>query len=136
MNRTKRAALVVALACLWGNSDAQEVTVGMHLYSAHLWPSQGYQNVTPGIYAEHRGWVAGGYSNSEGGGSVYAGHMWRSVFGTPLDVMVGAVTGYKRAAVLPMLVPSIRLPLGLRLSYVPAPGKDSSFHLSIETTIE
>jgi hypothetical protein len=69
---------------------------------------------------------------------VQAGYLFRSVAGSPLDLLVGVVTGYTTANVAPMLVPSIRLPLGddglaMRISLILPIGKGSpGLHLSTE----
>lgn len=109
--------------------------IGLHLLSAHAQP--GFQAATVGIYAQSPdGWMAGVLRNSEGSLSAYAGHT--TEWG-PLSVTVGAIGGYKRGGLQPLLVPSLRVwtagDLAARLSFIPAPphpGGSAAMHLSVE----
>lgn len=66
------------------------------------------------------GATVGAYYNSERRWSAYAGytHQWG-----PLALTAGLITGYERRAVLPLLVPSVRLgtigPASFRLAVMP-----------------
>ena len=109
----KRTALILALA-LAGAAHAD--TLGFHLGSQHL-PAQQYNNANPGVYYIHgSGATIGTYYNSERRQSVYAGWTWDS---GPWRLQVGGITGYERAKVLPMVVPSVALGHGFRLAVLP-----------------
>lgn len=122
-----------ALLAVAGLAAAQ--TVGLHLGSVHL-PKRDYSNVNPGAYVRFpNGLTFGGYYNSERRPSFYAGYTHS--FG-PVDVTVGAITGYERAAVAPLVVPSVRLfeigRVAVRLAFVPKIEKNGAhvLHAMIE----
>jgi hypothetical protein len=99
------------------------VAIGLHIATAHFSP--GYDSFNPGVYAvcdaEYVGPVVGGvFRNSEGRGSVYVGKVFKV---WEVQLVVGAVTGYERQSVFPMIVPSVLLWDHLRLSLV-IPYKD------------
>jgi len=102
--------------------------IGMQLVSAHYGAGAGQLEwATPGVYAMHpSGATASVYRNSEGHASVLAGWTWQWLDGR-VALTAGAVTGYSMGSVLPIVMPSVRLPLGdtlsMRLSFVP-PVKD------------
>lgn len=105
--------------------------IGLHLLSLHAQP--GMETATPGIYARHApsGTTLGLLRNSEGKASAYAGLTFER---GPVAITLGAVTGYQRAAVLPLVVPSLQLGGGLRLSLIPNPFGAWALHLSAERT--
>lgn len=110
-------------------------TVGLHLGSVHV-PKRDYNNANPGAYVRFdNGFTLGGYYNSERRPSFYAGYTHSF---DPVDVTVGAITGYERAAVTPLVVPSVRLfeidRLAVRLAFVPKTEKNGShvLHAMIE----
>jgi len=108
--------------------SATALVLGVHLLSFHADPHQ--ETITPGVYAiAPSGVTLGFYRNSERGRSTYLG--W-SLQGQHWAVTVGAVTGYRRAPVLPIFVPSYRFDNGIRLSVVPNPWGASALHLSKE----
>jgi hypothetical protein len=116
------------------------ITLGVHLASIHT-PDHGQNNTNPGIYAIVDGWAAGVYRNSYKRTSAYFGYVVNA-WG-PIDITVGAVTGYKKdpvtgygwssGNVAPMLVPSMRLGYA-RVFVIPQVQKKASwvFHLAIE----
>ena len=107
-------------------------TIGFHLYTYHFDKSQGYNNVNPGIYVVKDGWTAGAYYNSERKASAYAGYTFFKVFGVPIDITLGAITGYEKAAVLPLVVPSVAWK-GVRLSLLLPPERSGwAAHISYE----
>ena len=109
----KRIALTLALA-LSGMAHAD--TLGFHLGSQHF-PAQQYNNFNPGVYYIHdNGATIGTYYNSERRQSVYAGWTWDS---GPWRLQLGAITGYKSHAVLPLIAPSVALGYGFRLIVLP-----------------
>ena len=127
----KRLAVMVALA-LAGAAHAD--TLGFHIGSQHF-PAQHYNNANPGAYYIHdNGATVGTYYNSERRQSVYAGWTWDS---GPWRLQVGAITGYERRAVLPMVVPSVALGHGFRLAVLPKVERDGSavIHLMWETKL-
>jgi hypothetical protein len=109
--------------------------IGVHLATAHAAP--GLELHTAGVYAVAPGGLtAGALRNSHGRGSLYLAHTWQR---GPWGLTAGAITGYPARPVLPMLVPSVRVPLGsgaaARLSYlprVPRYGSSAAVHLSLE----
>ena len=109
----KRLAIMVALA-LAGAAHAD--TIGFHIGSQHF-PAKQYNNANPGAYYIHSsGATIGTYYNSERRQSVYAG--WTRDYG-PWRLQAGAITGYRRAAVLPLIAPSVSLGYGFRLTVLP-----------------
>jgi len=117
--------------------------LGLHLATAHIDapPDAHLQGRTVGVYARaESGLTLGAYRNSYGRPSTYAAWTW-STPGGMLSLTAGAVTGYPRASVSPLLVPSLRLPLAgvpgwaVRLSALPKPHSDGAagLHLSLET---
>ena len=127
----KRIALILALAM---SGMAHADTLGFHLGSQHF-PAQQYNNINPGVYYIHSsGATVGTYYNSERRQSMYAGWTWGS---GPWRLQVGAITGYERRAVLPMIVPSVALGYGFRLAVLPKVDRDGSsvVHLMWETKL-
>ena len=114
-----------------------DTRVGVHLGS---WHDRGdYNNVNPGAYVYHNGYTAGTYYNSERKVSLYAGYTFEYPLVGPFTagLTVGAITGYARATVLPMVVPSVSVRLellpSLRLSVIPpVSGMPLVLHASIE----
>ena len=124
----KRLAIMVALA-LAGTAHAD--TLGFHIGSQHF-PAKQYNNFNPGAYYIHSsGATIGTYYNSERHQSVYAGWTWD--YG-PWRLQAGAITGYRRAAVLPLIAPSVSLGYGFRLTVLPKVerGGASVIHLTWE----
>ena len=133
------SATVVAL-CL-SAAVAHADVIGVHIGSVHA-PKAEWNNVNPGIYYRHESpdWyknvVVGTYYNSERRQSAYAGVVYPLT--DNIDVTVGAITGYKRAPVLPLVVPSFHFnvsgPWDARIHYLPKVEKSGAhvLHLSIE----
>ena len=106
------------------------LAIGVHLGTYHFDASKGYNDFNPGVYAICDGWTAGTYHNSERRQSFYAGRTFPL---GPLDVTIGAVTGYKSATLTPMLVPSHKFENGARLGLLlPAEKGGGGVHLSWE----
>lgn len=116
--------------------------LGLHLATAHFGAPAGAEltGANPGIYLRTgAGLTAGHYRNSHGRPSTYAGWTWATADGR-WSLTAGAVTGYPRARVSPLLAPSLRLPLpgdsGLaaRITYLPKPHSHGAhgLHLSME----
>jgi Antimicrobial peptide resistance and lipid A acylation protein PagP len=154
----KLASLLIAACAVCTASYAQDTAepaarsallpshVGVHLGTAHS--TSGYNNTNPGVYLRWAdgtgsGPVLGGYYNSERAQSRYAGYHWdwraTTTGGLPVSagVTVGAINGYARAKVMPLVVPSAAVHLGsaaLRLTYVPKieKGGAHALHLSVE----
>ena len=127
----KRIALILALA-LAGVANAG--TLGLHIGSQHF-PAQQYNNFNPGAYYIHdNGATVGTYYNSERRQSVYAGWTWDSGL---WRLQVGAITGYERSAVLPMVVPSVAIGYGFRLTVLPKVERNGSsvIHFMWETKL-
>jgi hypothetical protein len=118
-------------------SCATTWALGLHLLSAHAAP--GFEAATVGAYAQAPcGLTVGALRNSERRLSVYAGRTWHTADGR-WALTAGGITGYRSAALTPLLVPSLRLPLSpasaLRLSLIPKPpraGGASALHASLE----
>ena len=127
-------ALGVALTALVFSGSVCAGTLGLHIGSQHF-PAQQYNNFNPGAYYIHdNGATVGTYYNSERRQSVYAGWTWDS---GPWRLQVGAITGYERRAVLPMVVPSVALGHGFRVTVLPKVERDGSsvIHLMWETKL-
>jgi len=107
------------------------LAIGIHLATYHFDRDLTYKEFNPGAYVACDGYTVGGYRNSENKNSVYVGYQFTNVLG-PIDIFLGAATGYSRASVVPMLIPSVKWKT-IRLSVVP-PMKDTSggAHLSLE----
>ncbi len=120
-------------------SEVHAQTVGIHLASQHF-PQRQFNNTNPGMYLKlDNGLTAGWYRNSERGHSQYigwTGTLWQITNSVSLEVTAGAITGYRRADVLPLLVPSLRIGElnAVRITLAPPIGKGAStaLHLSIE----
>lgn len=107
--------------------------LGLNLATYHFDRSRDYCETNPGIYVLHReSRLAGGmYRNSECNLSAWAAKQWGWA---PFTLSVGVVIGYSRAAVLPLVVPSVKLGPA-RLSLLPPVEKrGGGLHLSIETS--
>lgn len=117
---------------------------GVHVASHH-WPSDEWNNKNPGAYlvGNYTGpgimageYVLGTYYNSERNQSVYLARNF-SLF-NHVDLAVGAITGYNRAKVMPLVVPSVWFPLvddwRARIHFLPKVEKSGAnvVHLSFE----
>lgn len=106
------------------------LAIGLHIGTYHFDRSKDYNEFNPGIYAVCDGWTAGAYHNSERKVSVYAG---RTFDVGPIDVTLGAVAGYRRAPLVPMVVPSYKIKDGPRVSLLlPLEKGGGGLHLSWE----
>ena len=135
-NLTKLLVLVGMVCAVLGTAGtlAHAGTLGLHIGSKHF-PAQQYNNFNPGAYYIHdNGATVGTYYNSERRQSVYAGWTWDS---GPWRLQVGAITGYERSAVLPMVVPSVALWYGFRLTVLPKVERNGSsvIHFMWETKL-
>ncbi|WP_147653679.1 hypothetical protein [Vulcaniibacterium gelatinicum] len=102
---------------------------------------------TPGLYVRLADrWIVGGYENSIGRTSVYAGRTWTMVEvldgRVALDVALGAVTGYDRASVEPMVAASVRVALGERVALrllpiprIPRRTETAAVHVAVEVRL-
>jgi len=77
--------------------------VGLIVSTAHINPPPGTTNDTPGIYVRANDWAGGYYLNSWRYPSWWIG---RAFDCGPVECLVGGVTGYADAPVLPMLAVS------------------------------
>ena len=131
------AAVAIAFAC--STSFASEITVGVHLYTQHFSPSEGYNNVTPGLYVVVDNWIGGSYYNSERRASVYGGYVFKQFGGSPFDLIVGAISGYSNRPITPLLVPSFAWK-GWRITLIPPipiepKHNTGALHLSYEFSL-
>lgn len=123
------------------SARAEPWRLGAHLASAHA--RGGYEAATVGLYARAPdGLTLGLLRNSEGRASVYAAHTWESD-DRRWALTAGLIAGYRAAPVSPLVVPSLRFPIGrdldqgpaLRLAWIPKPrheGGSSALHIAIE----
>ena len=165
------ALMVLGALCVPGSARADELaeagaplrgwTVGAHIATRHLPERAHLHDTNPGLYlVAPEGWVAGGYRNSLGRTSLYAGHVFSA---GPAALTVGVISGYRRRATLyearcadaaytwcvrwdtgvkaelaPLVAPSLLLPAlagwSARISYLPSFGqlKSDALHLSVE----
>jgi hypothetical protein len=116
-------------------------TIGLHLGSKHSSYKQDWNDANFGVYARWgNGITLGTLRNSERAQSYYAGWTgdWSLTKRIDAGLTLGLITGYKRAPVLPMVVPSLRLAvtenLGLRTSYIFNPDRQGAhvLHISAE----
>ncbi len=111
-------------------SECRAQTIGANLVTAHA--SGGYRAWTPGFYARiDSGLTAGILRNSEGGMSAHVSKTWRVLpLGVPIDLQAGAITGYRRAPVLPIATASVRIG-HQRFVWIPGP-RGGAMHLAVE----
>lgn len=124
--------LAFTLALASSLTAQADTTIGVHVATYHLNRDADFNEFNAGLYVVRAGWTAGAYRNSIRRVSTYAGYTHNRVFGTPVDVTVGAVSGYLPAPVIPMLVPSIKLHnvrLGILL---PFEKKGGGLHVAVE----
>jgi hypothetical protein len=132
-------------------------TMGINLFTVHSKSTYNWQNgvdvpptafkrFTPGLYVRTTsGWTAGLLSNSVGDTSALFGFTWETRPSTlPLQLQaaltLGGIAGYGIAPVVPLVVPSLRIPVrsgcAARISYLGGePGDEhavSAAHLSLE----
>jgi hypothetical protein len=139
------ALVAAAFIGYCSSARAEGPTVGAHLVTAHF-GGHDLQPRTPGLYARAdagalRGLTGGVYRNSYARTSAYLGWTGQSD-DRRFALTVGAVTGYPAAPVMPLLVPSARIPLSrepggaaLRVAFIPKPvrhGTAAGLHLSVE----
>jgi hypothetical protein len=140
------AAVLIAVigACAPQPAAASDYTVGAHLATAHFGGRQDLNDANPGVYIQARtGPLAnasvGIYRNSERHTSVYAAYTWATA-DRMWAISAGGVTGYSTGRVVPLLVPSVRIPAGpvaVRLSYLAKAVKHgaSGIHISMEADL-
>ena len=132
--------VVLASVFLISKKANAEQTLGLHLASIHSNNKSDWNNHNPGIYYRYNNWVIGTYKNSVRKDSYYGGYVYGI---TPyLDCVVGVISGYDNGKgnnrLMPMLVPSVHLPLDerthVRIHFVPKVNKHgaAALHLSIE----
>lgn len=126
---------LIALAAV-ASAKAEPCLVGAHLASWHVKP--GLEAATYGVYARScSGATVGALRNSEGRSSVYLAQTWTTRDGH-WSLTAGGITGYRSAAINPLVVPSYAMPLSartaLRLSFLPQSnrGGSAALHLSVE----
>jgi ribosomal protein S11 len=137
-----RLLALTALVAAANASAAGPTHVMVHVASAHTEANFNNTNLGLGLRwadAQGDGPVAGVYGNSEWRNSAYAGYAWSWQVAGPVSAQlaVGAVTGYKLAAVVPMVLPSLAYAItpkaAIRISAVPPVGKMAGVaHLSVE----
>jgi len=112
---------------------------GIDLYTIHQ-NSDGLRNETPGFYAVLENGVSfGALYNSHARLSVWAGYsietntLTISKIPVSAGLIVGGITGYKAAPVLPLLLPSIKI-WNIRASYImkTKENQGSAIHFSYE----
>jgi hypothetical protein len=118
--------------------SAEAWLIGLHLATLHS--NHALQAENPGIYMRAPdGATAGVLRNSYGRTSVYGGWTFETE-DQRFALTVGAITGYPAKRVLPMVTPSVRLPIGdsgtaLRLTFLPRAAKYGTgvgLHASVE----
>jgi len=124
------AICAAAVAAAFWSPGAQAQIVGLNLVTAHA--AGGFRSWTPGLYARSAdGLTAGILRNSEGGTSAHLSQTWRvQPLGIPLDLTAGAITGYRRAPVLPLATASVLIG-HQRLIWIPGP-RGGAMHMATE----
>ena len=133
-------AAAIAASCLTMQARAFEAPamIGLHLATVHS--VSGFCNINPGAYAVWEGgFTVGAYRNSECEKvSAYAGWTWQTEGRLRAGVTAGLITGYRRAPVMPLLVPSVSFYISpsttVRLSFLPKveKGGANALHYSVE----
>jgi len=120
--------------------------VGLHVGSAHFAPepnSEKLNGVNPGIYVKFTNDVVlGTFRNSHNRQSTYLAYEFKLGNNPTLQpsVLLGGITGYSAAPVLPLVSPSVLWQVsphtGVRLSYIPKVRimRAHVVHLSLEYT--
>lgn len=151
--------LAIALCAAACRAHAADATLGVHVATHHSTatyhtaaPGGGqqlrtYRSSTPGLYlrldsGSMAGLTVGALRNSFGDPSAYAAWTFETAGAAPglrAALTLGGITGYKAATVLPLVVPSLSMPVAggaVRLGYLPRrPKADhavSAVHLSVE----
>lgn len=137
-------AATMFLLSTQANAEVVVHTAGVHIGSKHF-PQNNWNNSNPGVYLRgtinnaglaNGDYVVGTYYNSERRQSAYIGYVYPVM--DNVDVVLGVISGYNRMAVLPMVVPSVHVPLvdgwNARLSFLPKIERSGSnvVHLSVE----
>lgn len=127
--------LLAALLALPAAADDLKIAaVGAHVASWHS--EDGYNNRNPGLYLRTTGgWAVGAYRNSIRRDSAYAGRAFTAelVLGLRAELLVGGVTGYEAARVVPLVAPSllVGVPGGaLRLTVLPKIDPKQGAHVA------
>lgn len=110
------------------------LVIGMHIGTYHFDRKANFNEANPGIYANCDNIVAGVYYNSLRKASGYAGYTFHL---GPVDVMVGAATGYENqhgnGPLAPMIIPSVKLGQHVRVNLIPLTVKrGGGVHLSYD----
>lgn len=105
------------------------VAMGIHLGSAHIDPyptAPKLYDQNPGVYIQFsNNVVMGAFQNSLRKPSAYLGYELQLIQykAFELSVIGGGITGYPQAAVVPLIMPTIRLAIdkhtGIRMGYLP-----------------
>lgn len=128
--------LAIFLSGCYCKSAKADTKFGVHMGSIHF--AGDYNNFNPGVYVNHDGWTGGVYYNSERRVSAYAGYTFAT---GPLDWTLGAITGYERARVLPLVAPSVAFnftpEVAGRVVLLPNPfkPKESALHFTLEWSL-
>jgi hypothetical protein len=130
---TKLLAALLGLAALTAQAD----TVGLHVASHHM-SSGRYNNYNPGLYwRADSGLTVGGYRNSHGWNSYYAGWTFEDR-SRAVGLTVGAVSGYwpDGGKVMPLVALSVRPLENVRITFTPKSSRSVSvLHFSLETRL-
>lgn len=119
------------------------LTLGLHLVTYHF-GGVGLEDNTPGIYVQAHGGmldggIAGSFRNSYGARSDYVGYAFETA-DKRFSLVIGAVTGYPAAKVMPLVVPGIKFSrvfadVDARIEYLPKPrkgGTTDGLHFTVE----
>lgn len=141
---TAAIAAAVFLLSDKANAELRVDHIGLHVASVHsnccMEDGRKWNNYNGGFYLRSDRWVVGGFYNSLYKPSMYLAYTYP--LGEHFDVSVGAVTGYNRYPVIPLLSPSFHWPLfkGVegRLSVMPGVGRGSAWalHYSMEYSLK
>jgi len=114
----------------WG-VECRAQTIGVDTVTAHA--TGGYRWYTPGLYIRTAdGITAGILRNSEGDISAHISQSWRvQPLGIPLDLTAGAISGYRRAPLLPLATASVLLGQHHRVVWIPG-KRGGALHLAVE----
>jgi len=138
----RRLLVMVVALLLVAPAAAQEI--GVMIGSWHSAPSacdrwtrgRGCEPWNPGIFGRSStGWIAGGYRNSVGRPTVFAGRVWTLAERGPdaAEVAAMAATGYPAAPVVPVASPLLAVRASdratVRIGWIPRAGRWNPTHV-------
>ena len=102
--------------------------IGLNIYTHHT--HQACTNQNPGVYIQTtEGYSAGIYHNSECATTIHVGKT--IVSSGPFQLDLGLMHGYKKAAIIPYILPSMKIS-SFRFTLIPQ--KKAAIHVAFESS--